>query len=56
MTKLSEGAVQGAPTLPNGFRIELSGPGLNISLDVQDEDDLILARALLEKVGRQLKK
>ena len=56
MTKLSEGAVQGAPTLPNGFRIELSGPGLNINLDVQDEDDLILARALLEKVGRQLKK
>ncbi|WP_375416026.1 hypothetical protein [uncultured Hymenobacter sp.] len=39
-----------------GFRIELSGPGLNTVLDVQDEDDLALARVLLEKIGRQLRK
>jgi hypothetical protein len=42
--------------VPGGFRIELSGPGLNTILDVQDEDDLALARFLLDKIGRQLKK
>lgn len=44
------------PLSPGGFRIELSGPGLNTILDVQDEDDLALARVLLDKIGRQLKK
>ena len=46
------------PTPPSshsgGFRIELSGPGLNTVLDIQDEDDLALARVLLDKIGRQL--
>ena len=45
-----------APTTPlTGFRIELAGPGINTVLEVQDEDDLALARALLDKIGRQLK-
>lgn len=39
-----------------GFRIELSGPGINTVLEVQDEDDLALARFLLDKIGRQLKR
>ena len=48
------------PTASNtslkGFRIQLSGPGLDTVLDVQDEDDLALARFLLDKIGRQLRK
>ncbi|MFD1872914.1 hypothetical protein [Hymenobacter bucti] len=37
------------------FRIQLAGPGLNTQLDVVDADDLILVRALLDKIERRLK-
>ncbi len=57
----SGGAAAGTPAPralepTRGFRIELSGPGLNTVLDVNDEDDLALARFLLDKIGRQLSK
>jgi hypothetical protein len=48
------------PTLPATggeivFRIQLAGPGINTQLDVVDADDLILVRALLDKIERRLK-
>lgn len=36
------------------FRIELSGPGINTQLDVTEAEDLLLIRALLDKIERQL--
>jgi hypothetical protein len=42
-----------APT--NSFRIQVSGPGLDTSLTIDDEDDLALVTALLEKIRRQLR-
>ena len=53
---LTRPSASAAVSLNNGegFRIELSGPGLNTVLDVQDEEDLALARVLLDKIGRQL--
>lgn len=38
------------------FRIQLVGPGMNTQLDVVEAEDLILIRALLDKIERQLKK
>ena len=38
------------------FTIQLAGPGLNTQLDVTDVEDLILVRALLDKIERRLKK
>ena len=38
------------------YRIELSGPGINTALEIQDEDDLALVRFLLGKIERQLRK
>jgi hypothetical protein len=38
------------------FRIQLAGPGLNTQLDVVDVDDLVLVRALLDKIERRLNK
>lgn len=37
------------------FRIQLAGPGINTQLDVVDVDDLLLVRALLDKIERRLK-
>lgn len=37
------------------FRIQLAGPGINTQLDVVDVDDLLLIRALLDKIERRLK-
>lgn len=37
------------------FRIQLTGPGINTQLDVVDVDDLLLVRALLDKIERRLK-
>jgi hypothetical protein len=37
------------------FRIELSGPGINTQLDVTEAEDLLLVRALLDKIERRLK-
>lgn len=38
------------------FRIQLTGPGINTELEVTDVEDLLLVRALLDKIERQLKK
>lgn len=38
------------------FQLQLTGPGLNTSLDVVDADDLNLVRALLDKIERQLRR
>lgn len=51
------------PTSPAGtgtpgelvFRIQLAGPGINTQLDVVDAEDLVLVRALLDKIERRLK-
>jgi hypothetical protein len=45
-----------APTEGLLFRIQLAGPGLNTQLDVVDVDDLVLVRALLDKIERRLNK
>ncbi|WP_310392583.1 hypothetical protein [Hymenobacter sp.] len=39
---------------PN-FQIQISGPGINTSLAITEEEDIILAMALLEKIRRQLR-
>ncbi len=38
------------------FRLELSGPGINTQLEVTEAEDLLLVRALLDKIERQLKR
>ena len=38
------------------FRIELSGPGINTQLEVTEPEDLLLIRALLDKIERQLRR
>jgi hypothetical protein len=38
------------------FRIELAGPGINTQLDVTEPEDLLLVRALLDKIERQLRR
>jgi hypothetical protein len=38
------------------FRLQLSGPGIETSLEVLDADDLLLVRALLDKIERQLRR
>jgi hypothetical protein len=39
----------------NGYQMQMSGPGVNTSLDITDEDDLAIAMALLEKIRRRLR-
>ena len=36
------------------YQLQLSGPGMNTTLAIEDADDLNLAQALLEKIRRQL--
>lgn len=44
------------PVAPiNGYQMQMSGPGVNTSLDITDEDDLTIAIALLEKIRRRLR-
>ena len=38
------------------FQLQLAGPGINTTLDVTDADDLLVVRALLDKIERQLKR
>lgn len=38
------------------FRLHLTGPGIETSLEVLDADDLLLVRALLDKIERQLRR
>ena len=37
------------------YQMQMTGPGVNTSLDIVDEDDLAIAMALLEKIRRQLR-
>ena len=37
------------------YQMQMTGPGVNTSLDIMDEDDLAIAMALLEKIRRQLR-
>lgn len=37
-----------------GYQIQVSGPGINTSLSISEEEDISLAIALLEKIRRQL--
>ncbi len=43
-------------TAPLLFRLELSGPGINTQLEVTEAEDLLLVRALLDKIERQLRR
>ncbi|HEX8348796.1 MAG TPA: hypothetical protein VF598_02455 [Hymenobacter sp.] len=45
------------PSLPNptAYQIQVSGPGVNTSLSITEEEDITIAIALLEKIRRQLK-
>lgn len=44
------------PTSTGGkYQMQMSGPGVNTSLDITDEDDLAIAISLLEKIRRQLR-
>ena len=40
---------------PAGYQIQVSGPGLDTTLSITEEEDIVLAMALLEKIRRQLK-
>ena len=60
------GAVPSSPTTrevtnsqsptPILFRLQLTGPGINTTLEVLDAEDLLLVRALLDKIERQLRR
>lgn len=39
----------------NSYQIRISGPGVNTELTITEEEDIVLAIALLEKIRRQLK-
>ncbi|MCC3152979.1 hypothetical protein Q3A66_08505 [Hymenobacter sp. BT770] len=39
----------------SGYQIQVSGPGINTSLSITEEEDITIAIALLEKIRRQLK-
>ena len=41
--------------LHSGYQMQMSGPGVNTSLDITDEADIGIAIALLEKIRRQLR-
>lgn len=38
------------------FQLQMAGPGINTTLDVTDADDLLVVRALLDKIERQLRR
>ncbi|MBD2768394.1 hypothetical protein IC235_10865 [Hymenobacter sp. BT664] len=42
------------PTTP-AYQIQVSGPGVNTTLSITEEEDISIALALLEKIRRQLK-
>ncbi len=39
----------------SGYQIRITGPGVNTALSITEEEDIVLAIALLEKIRRQLK-
>jgi hypothetical protein len=46
--------VSNTPSVPEGFFIRISGPGIDTQLNIQDVDDLQIVSILLEKVRKQL--
>lgn len=50
-------AAKQPPTLTqsSSYQLQISGPGLNSVLSILEEEDLIIAQALLEKIRRQLR-
>lgn len=42
-------------THPTTYQIQVSGPGLNTTLSITEEEDISIAIALLEKIRRQLR-
>lgn len=42
-------------SIRENYQMQVSGPGVNTSLDITDEDDLAIAIAVLEKIRRQLR-
>ena len=46
----------GQASQPLLFHLELTGPGINTQLDVTEPEDLLLVRALLDKIERQLRR
>ncbi|ALW86192.1 hypothetical protein AUC43_14485 [Hymenobacter sedentarius] len=47
--------VQSAQGASSGYQIQVSGPGVNTTLSISEEEDITIAIALLEKIRRQLK-
>jgi hypothetical protein len=49
--------ISSSPLLYNykGYQLNITGPGVNTSLDVTHEEDITIAIALLEKIRRQLR-
>ena len=43
------------PVAYTSYQLQVTGPGINTTLSILDEDDITIAIALLEKVRRQLK-
>lgn len=52
-TTSNEGPSGSTPIL---FRLQLTGPGISTTLEVLDAEDLLLVRALLDKIERQLRR
>ena len=48
-------AINKALSLATGYQMQMSGPGVNTSLDITDEADIAIAIALLDKIRRQLR-
>lgn len=55
-TPLTAPPTAGSNTIQALFQLQLTGPGINTTLEVVDADDLLLVRALLDKIERQLKR
>jgi hypothetical protein len=55
-TTVATAQTQASGGQPLLFRIELAGPGINTQLDVTEPEDLLLVRALLDKIERQLRR
>ena len=43
-----------AHRLTSAYQIQVSGPGVNTTLSITDEEDIAIAIALLQKIRRQL--
>ena len=50
----AEAATTRVPPEPGVYSIHINGPGLDTHLTIQDQEDLVLVNALLNKIRRQL--